>query len=135
MKQPNLIRIAACVCTLVALVLIAVAVRAGSLQGPVIVTHADFTCPAATGTATPGMALAQSTPVSGAQVSNRISTEVEWVSGSSLRIGDASISASQGVPIAAVTPTTQRVFAGDGALYCYGIGGTAVAAFNEKTRQ
>ena len=114
--------------------LLAFMARSGSLQGPVIVTHADVTCPAISAGVTPIVALPQSTPVSGAQVSNRMCATIDWVSGSPMRIGDASISVSQGVPVPAVTGAS-KTFCGDGPIYCFGNGGTSVGAFNETTRQ
>ena len=117
-------------------VLMPAGARGGPLQGPVITTHADFTCPAATGAATPGIPLAASTPVTGtgAEVSNRMCAECDWVSGSPARVGDANISASQGIPIAAAT-SAAKTFCVDGPVYCFGVGGTSVQACNEVTRQ
>ena len=108
--------------------------QGGPLAGPVITTHGDFTCAAATGAATPGIALAASSPVAGAEVSNRMCAECDWVSGSPARIGDANIGTAQGIPIAAATAAAKTVCV-DGPLYCFGVGGTSVLACNEVTRQ
>lgn len=112
----------------------AIASWAASSAGPVLTTSADVTCPAATGSATPGVAMPVSTSTPGAGVSNRLCVEFDWVSGSPARIGDASISASQGIPIAASTGASKTV-CGDSAISCFGIGGTSVLAPNALNRQ
>ncbi len=129
MKQENKILVAV-VSVLVGLLLVmGVKAYSGSLTGPVIVTHADITCNSGAATT----ALAASTPVAGAEVTNRLGSEFDWISGSPVRIGDANISASQGSYIAAF-PGANETFTGDAAIYCWGLGGDGVISVTEVTR-
>ncbi len=129
MKQENKILIAA-LSVLVGLFLVmGVKAYSGSLTGPVIVTHADVTC--TSGAAT--VALAASTPVAGAEVTHRLGSEFDWISGAPVRIGDANISASQGNYIDAFLGSNET-FTGDAAIYCWGLGGDGVISVTEVTR-
>lgn len=112
----------------------AIAAWAGALAGPVIQTNADVSCPSGSATT----ALAASTPVPGtsAGVTNRLSAQFDWVSGSPARVGDV-VSASQGIPIAAATGVAgaRATIPGDAAISCWGIGGTSVLAPTTFNRQ
>jgi hypothetical protein len=120
---------------------VACAIRAGAQQGPVLATNPDVTCPQATGTGTPGVAMAASTPVpKGTNVTNRMCSEFDWVSGSPARLVESvavtadKVLAGQGIPIAAATSAAKTLCI-DGAVYCFGVGGTSVIAPNQVNRQ
>lgn len=117
---------------LVALVMAWAIAHAGSLSGPAIHTNADVNCP--NGSATTAMAASTPLPAGNPGPTNRLCVEVDWVSGSPARVGDASISASQGIPMAAATGTSKTVCS-DSALLCWGIGGASVLAVTELGRQ
>jgi hypothetical protein len=125
----------------VVMVGVACATRASAQQGPVLGTNADVTCPQATGTGTPGVAMAASTPVpKGTNVTNRMCAECDWVSGSPARLVEGTsvtadlVIAGRGIPIAAATSAAKTLCI-DGAIYCFGVGGTSVLACNQVNRQ
>jgi hypothetical protein len=103
----------------------------GPMQGPVIATHADVTCPSGSST----VAVPESTPTPGnTGPPNRYCVEADWVSGNAARLGDSNIGAARGILLEAVSGASQTICA-PAAIYCFGVGGTSVVSFTEINRQ
>lgn len=102
--------------------------------GPTILTHADFTCPKATASATPGAAIAASTPSAGSNIPSRLCLYLVNVAGTNaIRFGDANISTTQGDYLPA-TAGASAMICTMSAIYCYGIGGTEGLSITETIR-